>query len=69
MSRAIGPDLSHEVLTEVFLRLATDSQKVVRNGALQVCQPETWIKLVAELHNGGSVSRGNLYRLPLPDAT
>ena len=36
VSKAVGPKLSHELLTEVFMRLAGDSQKVVRNGALQV---------------------------------
>lgn len=36
VSKAIGPALSQELLIDVFLRLAEDSQKVVRNGVLQV---------------------------------
>lgn len=36
MAKAVGPEVTSEQLTEVFLRLSRDSSKLVRDGALQV---------------------------------
>ncbi|CAM9156070.1 unnamed protein product [Phaeothamnion confervicola] len=39
ISKAVGPDVAHAHLSEVFLRLASDNSKLVRNGALQHLGP------------------------------